>query len=383
MAATPPTNHPDSPPDPGPPPSGKRWRLHRGRHYAVSLAHPAADLFPWPSEAETDAMAAEMADPLVGQKLPVRHLPDGRVLDGRSRELAALVAGVNPRYEVARLTEAEVPGFVLSLNCTRRHLEPGQRAMIAAGLANMGRGRPVNASREAITPVTQEAAAERLDVSRASVQRAAVVVRDGTPELADAVRAGILDVNTAARVTKLPAADQRAVSEAPDPKAAARLRLAATVRCPLLEPDRDVHWATGRCTVCDGRNAITEAEFEELPDELKEHARKAAAGEVGPSPVEVPPPHPFADLMAKATGLARQFTLAINRPGGERLKEYLSHLGLVEHQDKIIDGRKYGPRFVLLRGLRHVVELAGRPGPKLTAGQVRSAFDDDNEAYRS
>src|SRR5688572_11649836 len=99
------TTHPSSNGDP--PLPGQRERVHRGRVYPVSPAHPLADLFPWASEDELDAMAAEMRDPGVGQKHPIEMLPDGRIVDGRNRELACRVAGVNPRYMTVRLAEFE------------------------------------------------------------------------------------------------------------------------------------------------------------------------------------------------------------------------------------------------------------------------------------
>jgi hypothetical protein len=127
-------------------------------------------------------MAAEMADPRVGQKHPIDRLPDGRIVDGRSRELACRVAGVNPLYITVRLAEYEITAFITAKNLTRRHLEAGQRALIAAELANLANGsnqhKPVTgtATGEGVgapTPsfptVSQSQAAELLDVSRESV----------------------------------------------------------------------------------------------------------------------------------------------------------------------------------------------------------------------
>lgn len=116
-------------------------------------------------------MAAEIADPRVGQKHPIDVLPDGRIVDGRSRELACLVAGVTPQYTTVRLTDAEIPQFVRAKNLTRRHPSDSQLAMIAVGWANLSRGdnqftaRPEDievASQEATSPrpVSQAEAAE-------------------------------------------------------------------------------------------------------------------------------------------------------------------------------------------------------------------------------
>jgi hypothetical protein len=68
--------------------------------------------------------------------------------------------------------------------------------MVAAKIANLAPGRPAETA--AIDAVSQTAAAEMLNVSRESVQRAAVVVEHGMPELAEAVEAGEVSVSAAA-----------------------------------------------------------------------------------------------------------------------------------------------------------------------------------------
>ena len=86
-------------------------------------------------------------------------------------------------------SETSVEAFVVSLNLKRRHLSEEQRAMVAARMANLKQGDnqyKVDASIEAST--SQADAAELLNVSRSSVQRAVAVQRDGTPELIAAVR---------------------------------------------------------------------------------------------------------------------------------------------------------------------------------------------------
>jgi hypothetical protein len=76
--------------------------------------------------------------------------------------------------------------FVVDLNLHRRHLNESQRAMVAARLANMVvGGREANAPIGAIGAVSQDDAADKLNVARRSVQRA-TVVRDN-PVLAPLV----------------------------------------------------------------------------------------------------------------------------------------------------------------------------------------------------
>src|SRR5690625_4506975 len=77
-----------------------------------------------------------------------------------------------------------------------------QRAMVAARLATMGRGRPgENASNEAIS---QDEAAALLNVSRSAVQRATVVRDEAVPELVRAVEEGRASVSAASHIASLP-----------------------------------------------------------------------------------------------------------------------------------------------------------------------------------
>ena len=59
--------------------------------------------------------------------------------------------------------------LVVSLNLTRRHLDTSQRAMVAAKLANMQKGRPSKTTENSVVSISQPEAANLLNVSRESV----------------------------------------------------------------------------------------------------------------------------------------------------------------------------------------------------------------------
>jgi hypothetical protein len=61
------------------------------------------------------------------------------ILDGRNRYNACKMAGVEPHFEDFG-DVADPLAAVVSLNLQRRHLDPSQRALIAAKLATMRRG---------------------------------------------------------------------------------------------------------------------------------------------------------------------------------------------------------------------------------------------------
>lgn len=202
-------------------------RTHRGTEYPVSHAHPAANVLPWLPEDELQALADDIA--ANGQEYGIVRLPDGRVVDGRNRELACRVAGVEPTYRDEDMTDDEVIDLVVSRNIHRRNLTASQRAMIAAELANLRKGQHKNeigtgaylASEALENKASQADAAQMLDVSPRSV-RSAAKVKNQAPELVEAVRQGDLDVKTAAKVADLPARDRKKVARAADPKEAAR-----------------------------------------------------------------------------------------------------------------------------------------------------------------
>jgi len=143
-------------------------------------------------------------------------LYEGKILDGRNRYRACEKVGRVPRYETFEGTRKEALARGLASNLKRRHLDESQRAMVAAELANLPYGtnrytRDIDASIEA--PISQSEAAEMLNVSRGSVQRAAAILKDGVPELAKAVKQGKVAVGLAAGVAKLPKKRQKQFSD--------------------------------------------------------------------------------------------------------------------------------------------------------------------------
>jgi ParB-like chromosome segregation protein Spo0J len=190
--------------------------------------HEAAHIFPM--EEET---LGELADDIRqnGLLVPVQ-LMGGLVIDGRRRLEACRRAGVEPRFCDVDVTDPI--SHVVSLNLKRRHLDTGQRSMIAVRVMEMyetdakrrqrehartAPGRPKTLQDncpEVIRGQSRDKAGEALGVSGKSVDRAAKVLAKAVPEIIEAVDQGKIAVDAAAKVADMPPEVQREVAKSPE-----------------------------------------------------------------------------------------------------------------------------------------------------------------------
>jgi protein gp37 len=177
--------------------------------------HPAADVFPLLDDDELK----HLADDILRQGLqePIVLTADGRTLvDGRNRYRACDLLNIEPEFTKLgdHYTEKDILDYVISANVHRRHLNPGQRAMVAAALEPMYAavnqiGRPYKDA-EKLGPIGPNLPDERkstaragkvVGASRTSVTKAKAVKRD-TPDLAEKVVTGELTLDAADRERK-------------------------------------------------------------------------------------------------------------------------------------------------------------------------------------
>lgn len=181
--------------------------------------HPYSELFPLMGDSDLAALADDIE--ANGLRDPV-YLFEGKILDGRNRYRACVLKGIDQKVE--RYTGEDPIGFVVSKNLHRRHMTESQRAMAAADIAKMGRGRPESNGVHAPHLTTTQAAG-LLHVSPETVKDAKSVQTHGVPELADAVRSGDVSVSAAAEVAKLPKSEQKkAVKDKKVKETAAKVR---------------------------------------------------------------------------------------------------------------------------------------------------------------
>jgi N6-adenosine-specific RNA methylase IME4 len=172
--------------------------------------HPLANLFPLLEGAAFDALRDDIKANGVRARLTKL---DGKLLDGRNRWRAAEAGGVAIPTNMIRQFDSATQGdpltWVLSMNLHRRHLDESQRAMVMARLAKLPQGShpPIGGS----SP-TQGEAANLLNVSVRSGQRARFVLDNGTPDLIAAVDQGHIAVSEAAKAATLPDDEQFAVA---------------------------------------------------------------------------------------------------------------------------------------------------------------------------
>jgi hypothetical protein len=128
---------------------------------------------------------------------------EDRILDGRARHSASIIACVTPTFK--RFVGASAEAYVAK-KAFRAHLTTSQRAMIAALIATAPRGDQRGRDKDTRT---NEQAARQLNVSERMTRRAKSVVTDGVVELQDAVKKGKISASDAASITEEPDAVQR------------------------------------------------------------------------------------------------------------------------------------------------------------------------------
>lgn len=185
--------------------------LQSAQVQGIYPAHRCTQLFPRASDQQVKDLAVDFGK--VGQLVTIKVVR-GKIVDGLAREAACRIADIAPEFEhLDDLSEQEILNHCIAWNLQRRHLSDGQRAMVAASIAQYHVGANQHSG-----GVSQGKAAKVMGVSVDTVQRAKTVLDKGTPELLAAVNHGMLDVTNAKKIAELPKQLQVGLLKADDKK---------------------------------------------------------------------------------------------------------------------------------------------------------------------
>lgn len=166
------------------------------KKYSDFKTHPAADVFPMLDDELYQALKADIAENGQWEKIMMH---DEQIIDGRNRLRACCELGIEPNIGELPI-DLDPYNYVIGVNLLRRHLDIGQRAMIAVKLATLRHGEKKADS--SIELSSQTDAADKLNVSVASVKRAKTVATKASPEVIAAVERGAMSLNAAVETTK-------------------------------------------------------------------------------------------------------------------------------------------------------------------------------------
>jgi hypothetical protein len=169
-------------------------------------AHPLAEIFPSMDGEDFSTFVADVKKR--GLLSPVVTL-DGQILDGRNRWMACEQLGIKPA--TVEYDGDDPLGYVVSMNLSRRHLTPGQRAMVAEKIVTTTHGGVRSKwPRGHLKPVSREKASIIADASTRTMGRVRVVLDKGTEQLQNAVASGKIEPHVAAKLADAPKETQRA-----------------------------------------------------------------------------------------------------------------------------------------------------------------------------
>lgn len=168
--------------------------------------HRLATLFPDMPEAEYAVFAKDIAENGIRVPISLYKEVDGKqyIVDGKHRYKAAKASWreLTDKDFVELPVGTDLVKFVVSQNVNRRHLNESQRALIAAGIANLKNGANQHTKGGSID---LGSAAQMLNVSHKSVQRARNVLDNAAPDVVQQVQEGKVRVSAVTKkVLELP-----------------------------------------------------------------------------------------------------------------------------------------------------------------------------------
>jgi hypothetical protein len=172
-------------------------------HSALPPLHPACAVLPQLPDNELRALADDIAENGLRDEIVLDK--EGRILDGRNRWLACVMADVPVRTMTYEGTDPV--RYVISKNERRRHLSDTVRALIAGQLANMIRGTNAKNIRRSADvddepPITAAEAAKMMGVTERVVDDTRVIIQRASPNVIDMVKDKKVGIRTAVKAAR-------------------------------------------------------------------------------------------------------------------------------------------------------------------------------------
>jgi hypothetical protein len=165
----------------------------RKKYPEAKTLHPLAEVFGWLPENDFYALVEDIKDN--GQTYRCWITDQQVLVDGKNRELACFVAGVQPKYGIVK--DKNLANLVLSLNQKRRQQNESQRAMAAARFRFYTIAQICAVEPKAKKP-SIPASAKLFNVSSRTINDAILVLQSEVPDLVRKIDAGDLRVSSAA-----------------------------------------------------------------------------------------------------------------------------------------------------------------------------------------
>jgi hypothetical protein len=202
------------------------------RHLGV---RPEAELFPLMQGTEFDQLIKDIREN--GQRIAIVLHPDGRILDGRNRELACVKSGIRPMTIYWDGNPGDELNYVISCNLHRRHLDTSQRTLIGAEIANMrlGDNQHKEGSANFQILISSAKAAEIMNVSERQLNTGRMVIAKAPKNVIELVRNGQLSVHRAAAVAGASDQDKARIASLPADQARTEAKQLARARSAVLE----------------------------------------------------------------------------------------------------------------------------------------------------
>lgn len=218
-------------------------KLREGFKEKAKPLHPLALVWPWMTRDEFESLKSSIKKD--GQRQPCAITQDGLLVDGKNRELACLLLGIEPKYHV--LPEGVSPEqWVMTTNRNRRNLNPSQQAMAAARwrfyivqkCKESGQKKP-----------SVETIAHVFNVSKRLIDAAIFVLSAGD-------KVTIADVDTGTRVTAAAAKILRHVERMGKKAKGEKATGEKPEQAPEQQPEPSLPWDQVQALVNDGKRWI-------------------------------------------------------------------------------------------------------------------------------